>query len=165
VAQSVLVLLSDVRIPTELERHRQMKLQIDRRVTFLIVILASVALITACGGGKEEPTPAPAVEAEAAATPMYMGDAEKGQQVYTSTCTACHGPEGKGVEGLGKDMTTSEFIAGLSDAELLDFLNTGRDPGDPLNTTGVLMPPKGGNPALSDEQLLDVIVFMRSIQE
>ena len=142
-----------------------MNLPIVRTITFVFVfvILASISIITACGGGKEEPTPT--VEAVAAATPMYVGDAVKGQQVYTSTCPACHGPEGKGVEGLGKDMTTSEFIAGLSDAELLDFLHTGRDPSDPLNTTGVLMPPKGGNPALSDEQLLDVIAFIRSIQQ
>jgi len=27
------------------------------------------------------------------------------------------------------------------------------------------MPPKGGNPALSDEQLLDIIAFIHSIQQ
>jgi cytochrome c5 len=27
------------------------------------------------------------------------------------------------------------------------------------------MPPKGGNPALSDAQLLDIIAYMRSLQQ
>ena len=69
------------------------------------------------------------------------------------------------MENLGKDMTTSEFIAGKTDAELLEFVMVGRPPDDPLNTTGVLMPPKGGNPALSDEDLVDIIAFVRSLQE
>ena len=81
------------------------------------------------------------------------------------TCGACHGPEGKGVTGLGKDMTHSEFIAEKTDAELLEFIKVGRAPDDPLNTTGVLMPPKGGNPALTDQQLMDIIAYVRSIHE
>jgi disulfide bond formation protein DsbB len=81
------------------------------------------------------------------------------------TCAACHGPTGEGVKGLGKDMTHSEFIAGLSDAELLEFIKKGRPIDDPLNTTGVMMPPKGGNPTLSDAQLTDIIAFIRSIHQ
>jgi len=81
------------------------------------------------------------------------------------TCSACHGPEGKGVPGLGKDMTASEFITGKTDAELVDFIKVGRDPSDPLNTTGVAMPPKGGNPALSDDDLLNVVMFIRTLQQ
>lgn len=143
----------------------------------LFVILAFLSLfatsVAACGGD-EEPTPAPTV-APAAAAPAEQaapadqaaaapaGDAEKGKAIFASTCAACHGPEGKGVPGLGKDMTTSEFIAGLSDQELLDFVKHGRPISDPLNTTKVDMPPKGGNPALTDEQLTDIIAFIRTI--
>ena len=60
-------------------------------------------------------------------------------------------------------MTISEFIGGQSDDQLLAFVKTGRTTSDPANTTGVDMPPKGGNPALTDEQLKDVVAFMRSI--
>jgi mono/diheme cytochrome c family protein len=104
-------------------------------------------------------------EVDPAVHEASLGDADRGQQLYASTCSACHGPNGEGVQGLGKDMRHSEFIAGLSDAELLTFLKVGRDMSDPLNTTGVAMPPKGGNPALNDEQLTDIIAFMRSIHE
>lgn len=130
-----------------------------------------VFVLAACGGRKEEPTPAPVAAAnqpvaQAAELPAApAGDAEKGKQLFTASCSACHGPNGEGVQGLGKDMQHSEFIAGLSDEELLAFIKTGRPIGDPLNTTGVDMPPKGGNPALNDEQLMDIIAFMRSIHE
>ena len=91
------------------------------------------------------------------------GDATAGQELFTATCSACHGPEGEGVPNLGKDMTASEFIAGKSDDELIAFIKVGRDPSDPLNSTGVAMPPKGGNPALNDEDLQDIVAFIRTI--
>lgn len=137
-----------------------------RRQLWLVTVMALVLVLAACGGKKEEPTPPPAVEATATAVPAQpAGDAAAGKTLFASTCSACHGPEGKGVTGLGKDMTHSEFIAGKTDAELLDFVKVGRAPDDPLNTTGVLMPPKGGNPALSDQQMMDIIAFVRTIHE
>lgn len=48
---------------------------------------------------------------------------------------------------------------------MVAFLKVGRDPSDPLNTTGVAMPPKGGNPALSDQDLLDIVAFVRTIHQ
>ena len=72
---------------------------------------------------------------------------------------------GVGVEGLGKPFTTSEFLLTVSDQELLDFIKTGRPISHPDNTTGVDMPPKGGNPALTDEQLTDIIAYIRTLHE
>ena len=69
------------------------------------------------------------------------------------------------MQGLGKDLTTSTFVAEKSDADMVDFLKVGRDPSDPLNTTGVAMPPKGGNPALSDQDMLDIVAFVRTIHQ
>ncbi len=129
----------------------------------LTMLLILLAVLAACGGGDSEPAPtaAPTVQAEPA---LPVGDAAKGKEQFTA-CAACHGPEGEGIQGLGKDMTTSEFIAGLSDGELLEFVKTGRPSSDPLNTTGVDMPPKGGNPALSDAQIMDIIAYIRSIHK
>jgi len=145
------------------------------------VMLVTVFMLAACGGKNTEPTPTPAPTATEAApaaeeaTPVAaeassgesasQGDPEKGQQLFVGTCSACHGPTGEGIEGLGKDMTTSDFIAGLSDAELVEFVKTGRDTNDPANTTGVAMPPKGNNPALTDEQLMDIVAYIRSIHK
>lgn len=88
----------------------------------------------------------------------------QGQTLFMGTCTACHGPEAKGIPGLGKDLTTSTFVHGLSDTELLQFITVGRPVTDPLNTTGVAMPAKGANPSLTDEQISAIIAFIRSRQ-
>ena len=107
---------------------------------------------------------AASAEANTTSAPTSGGDPAAGQELFAGTCAACYGPTGEGIAGLGKDMTRSEFIAGKSDDDLVAFINVGRDPSDPLNTTGVDMPPKGGNPALSDEDLYDVVAFMRALK-
>ena len=79
---------------------------------------------------------------------------------------ACHGPEAKGVKGLGKYLTTSEFVKSQSAVvDLSKFLAKGRPSSDPANTTKVDMPPKGGNPALKDEDLVNIAAFLRSLQK
>ena len=92
--------------------------------------------------------------------------------VLALAVTACGGaptepppPPAPAGEGLDKDMTTSEFIAGKSDDELVEFIKAGRAPDDPLNTTGVAMLPKGGNPSLSDEDLYDIVAYIRTLQK
>ena len=142
-----------------------------RRYWFGCILVATVMTLSlaACGGGRDNspssnPT-ATAAPAEPTSTPAPVGDAVKGQEIFDSLCIACHGAGGVGVQGLGKDMTHSEFIAGLTDDELLTFIKQGRDPSSPDNTTGVAMPPKGGNPALVDEQILDVIAYMRTLNK
>ena len=106
----------------------------------------------------------PVAAAEALAEPAAPAAALDGKALFGVTCTACHGPNAKGLPGLGKDMTTSEFIASKSDAELVAFIKQGRAVGDPLNTTGVPMPPMGANPALSDDELLAIVEFIRSLR-
>jgi mono/diheme cytochrome c family protein len=86
-----------------------------------------------------------------------------GSRLYATTCIACHGPAGAGMPGNGKPLAGSAFVAGLDDDGLLVFVQRGRDPGDPKNTTGVGMPAKGGNPALLDDDLLDIISYLRTL--
>lgn len=116
-------------------------------------------------GGEEMTSAAAVPESDPADDQLSVGDPEAGQQMFVQTCAACHGPQGRGIEGLGKDMSASEFIATHSNAELVDFIKAGRDPSDPLNTTGVAMPPKGGNPSLTDEDLLDIVAYIREMQQ
>jgi disulfide bond formation protein DsbB len=132
-------------------------------VSLLILVLSVLA---ACGGGGgEEPAPAAQQPAAAQSTPaMAKGDPVKGKEAF-ATCAGCHGPEGKGIQGLGKDFTSSEFVKSQTDEQLLAFIKVGRPASDPANTTGVDMPPKGGNPALTDQQLMDVIAYVRSLQK
>lgn len=93
------------------------------------------------------------------------GDPARGEELFNQVCIACHGEGGQGIEGLGKPFTTSEFLLTVNDQELLEFIKTGRPVGHPDNTTGVDMPPKGGNPALTDEDILDIIAYIRTLHE
>ncbi len=68
-----------------------------------------------------------------------------------------------GITGLGKPLIGSQFVNGMTDEDFLNFLHVGRDVSDPLNTTGVTMPAKGGNPNLTDDDLLNVIAYVRSL--
>jgi disulfide bond formation protein DsbB len=86
-----------------------------------------------------------------------------GETVFHSICMACHGFNGEGIQGLGKPIVGSEFVNSLTDDELAAFVTRGRDLTDPLNTTGVMMPPRGGNPALSDDDIRHVVAYMRSL--
>ena len=140
-----------------------------RKYMFLAVLAALVMVLAlaACGGGGGEAA-APEGEAVAEAPTEVVslgGDPEAGKTQFDMVCIACHGPGGVGVEGLGKPFTTSEFLLTVSDQELLEFVKTGRPVGHPDNTTGVDMPPKGGNPALTDEQLTDIIAYIRTLHE
>lgn len=87
----------------------------------------------------------------------------EGRQLYSQSCASCHGSEGQGVSGLGMDFTDSPFIAANTDSVLLEFIKTGRSVSDPQNTTGVVMPGKGGNITLTDNEILAVIVYIRSL--
>lgn len=140
----------------------------DKRIFYLVVALLLLAIgLAACGGGgaDEAVETGSGGEVEEAAETGSGGDAQAGQQLFVSSCSSCHGPEGKGMPGLGSDLTTSAFVAGLSDSELVAFIKEGRPPDHPDNTTGVAMPPKGGNPSLSDEDLANIVAYIRSIHQ
>lgn len=114
-----------------------------RRLSALVLLACA-----ACG------TPAPS------ASPGVVS-VEEGQRVYAQTCSACHGPEGKGLPNLGKSLVDSEWIRSRTDAEVSDLIVNGRDLKDPENTTKSAMPPKGGNPTLTDTDIASVVKWLR----
>ena len=46
---------------------------------------------------------------------------------------------------------------------MVTFLQVGRASDDPLNTTGIAMLPRGGNPSLTDDDLKDLVAYMRTL--
>lgn len=146
-----------------------------RSLLLLIGVWVILALgLVACGGGDADSgntgsndvdNSGEVAEDSGEAEQVSAGDPQAGEELYNQVCIACHGENGQGIEGLGKPFSTSEFIASQSDQELLEFIKQGRPTSHPDNTTGVDMPPKGGNPALTDDQILDIIAYMRTLQE
>jgi mono/diheme cytochrome c family protein len=88
---------------------------------------------------------------------------QAGSRLFSTTCTACHGSDGKGILGLGKPLVDSPFVNKLNDDQLVAFLHVGRPADDPENTTKVGMPAKGGNPSLTDEDLNAIVDYIRSL--
>jgi disulfide bond formation protein DsbB len=130
----------------------------------ILITLLSIGLIS-CGGNGGSQTVQEKDTAQVEKAEFEPGDAEQGKTFYVQFCSACHGPDALGVKGLGKDLVHSEFMAGLTDEEMLKYVNEGRAIDDPRNTTGIPMPPKGGNPALTDQQIMHIIAYLRTIQD
>lgn len=128
----------------------------NRRLFLPAIALAAAAMLAACGG-QSAPAAAPTQAS-------LGGNVENGKAKFATTCTSCHGPDAKGMTGLGKDLHNNQYIANMSDQQAVDFLKKGRTASDPLNTTKVDMPPKGGNPALSDQDLADIVAFIRTLK-
>ncbi len=128
-----------------------------RTWTLTVLAMAAAVALTACSGGGSA--------SGGEQTGSFTGDVAKGKEIFANTCASCHGADAKGISGLGKNLADpSDWMKQQSDEQLLAFLKTGRPSTDPENTTGVDMPPKGGNPALTDDDLKNVIVYIRSLQ-
>lgn len=106
----------------------------------------------------------PTVAAPAAVT-YSRAVVNTGSGLFQATCTTCHGFDGTGIPGLGKNLIDSEFVHSLSDADLVAFIEKGRDASDPLNTTGIPMPPYGGNPTLTEDQLHAIVAYVRTLSD
>ena len=127
-----------------------------RKMTIAFVAVLVLATAACGGGGGGDDTTTTSVAA-------FSGDPVHGLELYRGTCIVCHGEGGVGIAGLGKPWVGSDFINARTDAEMLAFLLVGRPADDPLNTTGIAMLPKGGNNALTEADLLDLIAYMRTL--
>lgn len=134
--------------------------RITRRVHFALILSAGLAVAVAQSGCGQKSSSSPSASGDPA-----VPSAEHGQQLFIRTCAACHGPQGQGIPHLGKNLQTNKLVADSSDAQLVDFIIQGRTASDPLNTAHVAMPPKGGNPALTTQDLRDIVAYIRQLQK
>lgn len=80
-----------------------------------------------------------------------------GQAVYNQTCIACHGADGEGAIPGVADLTANDGPLSKGDAELLSNITNGFKSPDSI----MMMPAKGGNPALSDAELRAALDYIR----
>ncbi|HEX4953314.1 MAG TPA: cytochrome c [Thermoanaerobaculia bacterium] len=94
------------------------------------------------------------------------GEADKARahNLYQRNCAVCHGATGQGMRGLGKSLIANPFVHDRGETELVAFLKTGRNASHPLNETGVNMPPRGGNPSLTDEDLVAIARHLKGLE-
>lgn len=79
-----------------------------------------------------------------------------GQQLYGRNCLACHGADGAGAMPGVPDFTATDGPLARPDAVLLrNMINGMARPGT------MAMPARGGNPALSDDDLRAALAYIR----
>jgi mono/diheme cytochrome c family protein len=150
-------------------------------------IAAPVLLVlAACGGGEEAETEMEAgAEAPAAGAPATTPPADApaagaaaggtaalpagvtqemvtaGQTMFAgSVCAACHGPQATGVQGIGPNLTDQEWLnVDGSYESIVQVINTGVPQPKQAPTP---MAPKGGNAALTDEQVRQLAAYIYS---
>lgn len=128
---------------------------------FIAAGLTASLFLAACGGSSEEGAGG---ESGGEGGGGGAGDAKKGQELFNATCASCHGKDALN-PSTGKDMVASAWIKEQSDADLLAMIKKGRPTSDSLNTTGVDMPAKGGNPSLTDDDLNNIIAYIRTVNK
>ena len=80
-----------------------------------------------------------------------------GAAVYGKSCVSCHGSNGKGAIPGAPDFTSPEGPLRNSDKVLLGrIINGYQSPGSQL-----AMPPRGGNPKLTDDDLRKALQYIR----
>jgi len=81
----------------------------------------------------------------------------RGKAVYERGCVSCHGIDAEGAMPGVPDLTATGGPLSKGDAVLLKSLREGvQSPGSTM-----AMPPKGGNPTLTDGDLHDVLEYLR----
>jgi len=80
-----------------------------------------------------------------------------GSDVYSQTCVACHGDNGKGVVPGAPNLASSDGPMSKSDETLFNNIKLGfKSPG-----SAMAMPPKGGNKSLTDGDIKSVLDYLR----
>ena len=76
-----------------------------------------------------------------------------GEQLYSYACASCHSAN---IKLIRKDFLKQ------SDIDLISFVGKGRAVSDSDNLSGQPMPPNGGNPSLTPQQIATILKYMRA---
>ena len=120
---------------------------------FVLPIVSELPVLNLSAGPTAVPAPA--------VTPTSL---ENGASLYSQGCASCHGENGVGVEGLGTALANSPQVAVLTESEMFAIIRDGRAADAPNNRTGIAMPASGAQENLTDEQIVDIILYIQSLQ-
>lgn len=120
----------------------------------ILLPLLLVSLLAACGEKEQTAPPQAAAPATAGSpAPVAGGDFSKGEAAYKKTCALCHAA---GVAGAPKPGDKADWGPRIAKGD--EVLHQHAIKG----FTGAkgMMPPKGGNAALSDEEVKAAVDYM-----
>lgn len=126
---------------------------------FLWCLIAAAGGVTAAGGAAvgEAASPASRQELPEGVTPETV---RQGERIYAGPgyCATCHGERGRGVRGVGSDLTDDRWLH--LDGSYRAIVRVVRE-GIPAERSrvGLPMPAKGGG-SLTDEQVAAVAAYV-----
>ena len=129
------------------------RLKLSALVALAIPALIAFTAITTLADSSPSPSPS-----GAGALP---GDPARGATLYAQNCATCHGTSLEG--GIGAVLNPIDKLPGVSNPLdpnfLIDIITNGRtpQPGDPK---AIAMPAKGGNAALTDQDVKDMAAYI-----
>ena len=108
------------------------------------------------------PTGAGTSPSEALILPQNVADISQadeaaGADIYQQTCVACHGTDGKGLLPGVADFAAATGPLTKSNQALFQSIRNGFQ----SEGSALAMPARGGNPNLSDDDILAVIAYLR----
>jgi mono/diheme cytochrome c family protein len=108
-------------------------------------------------------TPAAAQQTDSLPAGVTAATIADGKKIFAGPglCTACHGPAGKGIPGLGANLSDTEWLHSDGSYEALVAQITAGVPSQ-KSSNGVAMPAKGGA-SLSDAQVRAVAAYVWSL--
>ena len=122
-----------------------------RNVWWIGTVMGALAM-TLAPGSSQQPVPSP--------TDLALGDSVFHGKVGGALCYVCHGPAGKGVNGLGPNLTDKEWVNGDG---TLPFIEKTILEGVPKpKKMPAPMPPKGGG-QLTDAQIKAAAAYVWSL--
>jgi mono/diheme cytochrome c family protein len=138
------------------------------------IAFALVLTLSACGGGDAPQTEGAAAPGSASIAPAGGAAANMalpagvtsamvsaGAALFpTQICASCHGPDGRGLEGLGPNLTDAMWLNsdGTYEAIVQTIMTGVQEP----KSVPVMMPAKGGNAALTDSQVRELAAWIYS---
>lgn len=85
---------------------------------------------------------------------------QRGKEVYTTYCVACHQPDGKGLENVFPPLAKSDYLMADKKRSIKQVLNGANDP---LTVNGKkYTTPMIGLSSLTDQEVADVLNYVRN---
>jgi mono/diheme cytochrome c family protein len=97
----------------------------------------------------------------AATGTVQPGNPGQGQQLFQKTCVECHGVEAQGIPHMGMDLRNNDFVAKNTVADVIKYIRSGHGPTRQFPSG---MPPGGFSPDATDQQLADIVAWLKSLQ-
>ena len=129
------------------------RLKLSALVALAVPALIAFTAITTLADSSPSPSPS--------GSGALPGDPAKGATLYAQNCATCHGASLEG--GIGAVLNPIDKLPGVSNSLdpnfLIEIITNGRtpQPGDPKQ---IAMPRKGGNNALTDQDVKDLAAYI-----